>query len=250
MVCHTQLHARGYGSNLSTTGLIRVSRCRHTHSLPHSLTESLVSPSGKGGSVCSFSILYCIVVTLRRPVNRPLREPRMATNFSSVVNSPRQTWATFLGLPDDLDEYTLEDVRLSVSSYMVKSSSLAPSVSHERERQLTLSDFTEYMRRVGQPYAFMAAHRSQLAVGEGCDSTSFAAVTDCSAGLKQVPPVCFEVDFKLSRPRTFDHFSPPDQPYSSMVTLEKLAGHLDTVCPFCQGGCRHQDAMTDPDLVA
>jgi hypothetical protein len=173
-----------------------------------------------------------------------------SANFSSVVNSPRQSWATFLGLPDDLDEYTLEDVRLSVSSYMVKSSSLAPIVAHERERILTLSDFTEYMRRVGQPYAFMAAHRSQLAVGEGCDSTSFAAVTDCSAGLKQVPPVCFEEDFKLCRPRTFDHFSPPDQPHSSMVTLEKLAGHLDTVCPFCQGGCRHQDAMTDPDLVA
>ena len=44
-----------------------------------------------------------------------------------------------------------------------------------------------------------------------------------------MPEICFTEDFDLTRPETFAYFSPPDAPHTSMVTLERLAGYLDTV---------------------
>ena len=160
--------------------------------------------------------------------------------FSSVVNNPRQSWAEYLGLPEDLDEYTLDEVRSSVSSYVMPAANDAaatPAVAAQ-ERVITIGDFADYMRRVGEPYAFLAANRPQTlddgsddgdGDGDGPSASIAASDAERAEQLKHVPELCFQEDFDLSRPETFAYFSPPDQPHASMVTLEKLNGHLDTV---------------------
>ena len=154
----------------------------------------------------------------------------MAAYFTSVVNNPRQTWSEYLGLPEDLDEYTLDDVKTSVSSYVLPSTSTATPVV--QERVLGLADFKDYMRKVGEPYAFMIANRPQDNMSGNVSSVSASADSEAGkvAALNQVPNICFEEDFDLSRPETFSFFSPPDQPHATMVTLERLTGYLDTVC--------------------
>lgn len=151
--------------------------------------------------------------------------------FSSVVNNPRRSWTSYLGLPEDLDDFTLEDVRSSVSAYVAPAADVTSmAVPIMPGHTITMADFKEYMRHVGDPYAFMAANRP-FGVPEACEPT--AAVAGCDAeraeALKQVPEVCFQEEFELADPGTFAHFSPPDRPYASRVTLEKLQGYLDTV---------------------
>ena len=41
--------------------------------------------------------------------------------LSGVVNNPRSTWYDFFGLPEDIDEITLSDVRNVVTSYVMPS---------------------------------------------------------------------------------------------------------------------------------
>ena len=51
-----------------------------------------------------------------------------AEMLSGVVNNPRATWLQYFGLPEDLDEWTLEDARSAMSSYV--SSAAAASTTN------------------------------------------------------------------------------------------------------------------------
>ena len=164
----------------------------------------------------------------------------MAGGFSSTVNNPRTSWLEYLGLPEDFDEWTLVDVKDSVSSYLLpagEGAAATTSLTGHEERTLTLADFADYNRRIGQPYRFMAAHRPQPKP-DGAASSSNGAAGDAAgappdaqmADLSMVPDACFRDDFELSRPSTFAQFSPPDQTAAvAMVTLEKLGNYLDAV---------------------
>ena len=169
--------------------------------------------------------------------------------MSSVTNNPRQGWLEYFGLPDDLDEYTLADVRSAVTAYVapaggggngsgggeggdgVSGGSSAPLT---QERHVTLADFSDYMQRVGEPYRFMSANRPRdPAAAASAEEEAAAAAAgdgDGSGDLSAIPEVCFAAEFDLSRPETFAYFSPPDQPHAaSLITLERLGGYLDTV---------------------
>ena len=176
----------------------------------------------------------------------------MAYAGAGVTNNPRTTWLEYFGLPDDLDEYTLSDVTSAVSSYVLPAAAAAavggssgPAAlaatgnptsaavsTSAHEKLITLADFKDYLQRVGEPYRFMAANRPRSAEdladanGAGAsDPNGDAAAPDLST----VPELCFEADFDLSKPATFAYFSPPDQPHAASLTLERLAGYLDTV---------------------
>ena len=188
-----------------------------------------------------------------------------AEMLSGVVNNPRATWLQYFGLPEDLDEWTLEDARSAMSSYVSSAAAAsttngggaaasvsasaasgagATTVVARDEREITIDDFKNYLQRVGEPYRFMAASRQSAAEGaegsadgrDGAPSSSAAAsavarsAAERAAELSHVPQLCFAEDFDLSNPETFAFFSPPDQAHAtSMVTLEKLNGYLDTV---------------------
>ena len=156
--------------------------------------------------------------------------------LTGVVNNPRSGWLEYLGLPEDLDEWTLDDVRSSVSSYVTTPRAAGDAVlPPPTQRLLTLSDFKEYLTRVGEPYRFLAASRPQdgAAPDGAAAEVSDAAALDAAeqaAALKAVPAICFQEEFDLTAPATFASFSPPDQPHAvTTVTLEKLNGYLDTV---------------------
>mmetsp|Transcript_61890 Transcript_61890/g.122364 ORF Transcript_61890/g.122364 Transcript_61890/m.122364 type:complete len:756 (-) Transcript_61890:927-3194(-) len=167
----------------------------------------------------------------------------MSGVLTGVVNNPRATWLQYFGLPEDMEDWTLQDMRASVSSYVQtvgSTSGTAPTMA--QERVLTVADFQDYMQRVGEPYRFMEANRLPAAVPDGGESegdgNGAAAAADANekahreqlaAELANVPEICFQEDFDLSRPETFAHFLPPDQPHSSMVMMEKLNGYLDAV---------------------
>ena len=144
--------------------------------------------------------------------------------LSSVSNNPRATWLEYLGLPEDLDEWTLVDVKYTVSAYLSPVEGAGVSVSDKH--LVTRADFVEYLRGVGEPYRFMAVNRSRQQPSAETRSSSATFKVD----LSNVPKRCFEADFDLSRPDTFAHFSPPDQTAAvAMITLEKLGGYLDSV---------------------
>ena len=154
--------------------------------------------------------------------------------FTSVANNPRASWLEYLGLPEDMDEWTLVDVKDSVSSYLRPADVAAGLPVVPQERLITLADFKHYLTTVGEPYRFMAANRPRV---EGDDeaagsagSAKAAELARATADLAMVPDVCFQADFELSRPETFAQFSPPDQSgVVGMVALEKLGGYLDSV---------------------
>ena len=146
--------------------------------------------------------------------------------LSSVSNNPHTSWLEYLGLPEDLDEWTLVDVKYSVSAYLSPAEGGGTASVNSDPQTITLNDFIDYLRSVGEPYCFMAVKRPHQSADEADSSTAKRAV---KADLSNVPIVCFEADFDLSKPETFAHFSPADQSAVGMVTLEKLGGYLDSV---------------------
>lgn len=161
----------------------------------------------------------------------------MAGVLTGVVNNPRSTWLQYFGLPEDIDKWTLEDMRTSASSYVQTVGTESSTTPLTQERVLTIADFGDYMQRVGEPYRFMEANRPPAALPDGEGNGVLAAAEEeeaedraqLAAELANVPKICFEEDFDLSRPETFAHFSPPDQPHASLVMHEKLNGYLDAV---------------------
>ena len=124
--------------------------------------------------------------------------------FTSVANNPRASWLEYLGLPEDMDEWTLVDVKDSVSSYLRPADVAAGLPVVPQERLITLADFKHYLTTVGEPYRFMAANRPRV---EGDDeaagsagSAKAAELARATADLAMVPDVCFQADFELSRP--------------------------------------------------
>jgi len=146
--------------------------------------------------------------------------------LSSVSNNPHTSWLEYLGLPEDLDEWTLVDVKYSVSAYLSPAEGGGTASVNSDPQLITLNDFIDYLRSVGEPYCFMAVNRPHQSADEADSSSAKRAV---KADLSNVPNVCFEADFDLSKPETFAHFSPADQSAVGMVTLEKLGGYLDSV---------------------
>eukprot|EP00967_Tisochrysis_lutea_P066414 scaffold86504_cov26-Tisochrysis_lutea.AAC.1 len=111
----------------------------------------------------------------------------MASRFllSAATNNPSPSWLDYLGLPDDLAEWTLDDLRASLPSLSL-SGPLGGGGERERERErerggtrpagasagahaaftrleagreVTLDDFERYLRTVGEPYRFLHANR-------------------------------------------------------------------------------------------
>ena len=126
-------------------------------------------------------------------------------------------------LPEDIDEWTIEDLR----GLVVTPAPAFPAESPESKLQVTLADFRGYLESVGNPYRYLTANRP---VAGGCngdgDTSSSAQDTPSLAG---VPEICFRNDFDLAQPDTFAFFSPPEQPHATMVMLERLAQWLDQV---------------------
>ena len=126
-------------------------------------------------------------------------------------------------LPEDIDEWTIEDLR----GLVVTPAPAFPAESPESKLQVTLADFRGYLESVGNPYRYLTANRP---VAGGCNgdggTSSSAQDTPSLAG---VPEICFRNDFDLAQPDTFAFFSPPEQPHATMVMLERLAQWLDQV---------------------
>ena len=168
------------------------------------------------------------------PPPRTQVNARDMASLLSVTNNPRASWYDYLGLPEDFDDWTLVDVKDSVSAYLQPAADGAAPTSTTGREEILLTDFSEYMKRVGEPYRFMAANRpkpsSDGAGAAGGSSSSSGVSAAVSAELKTVPEACFQADFDLSKPETFGLFSPPEQTAAvGMVTLERLGGYLDTV---------------------
>mgnify|MGYP007078077696 CR=1 FL=1 len=163
-------------------------------------------------------------------MNRKTAPP--AQYLLSVVNNPRSSWLEYLGL-QDMDEWTLDDLRGSVVGLVSPATGSVPAPAPS-ETAITLGDFQDYLQRVGEPYRFLASNRSQPSVGAAAGSSSAPSIADADAPpagrstqLGMIPDACFSEDFELSRPETFALFSPPDQPHTTMVTLERLTHYLD-----------------------
>ena len=126
-------------------------------------------------------------------------------------------------LPEDIDEWTIEDLR----GLVVTPAPAFPAESPESKLQVTLADFRGYLESVGNPYRYLTANRP---VAGGCNgdggTSSSAQDTPSLAG---VPEICFRNDFDLAQPDTFAFFSPPEQPHATMVMLERLTQWLDQV---------------------
>lgn len=156
--------------------------------------------------------------------------------LAGVVNNPRESWMEYLGL-QDMDEWTLDDLKDTVTAFVAPVA--APLPPARSEGLITLGDFRDYLQRVGEPYRFLAANRPQAAAPiratSSADAASASASLDAAASqrLGMVPEACFDEDFDLSRPETFATFSPPDQPHTTQVTLERLTHYLDQVPTLC-----------------
>ena len=152
--------------------------------------------------------------------------------MSTHVNRPVGSWLEYLGL-DGLDEWTIDDVKKSVSSYVHP---VEDRLNEQERHQVGFHDFSNYLERIGEPYRFMAANRPTASRRISDDDHNGAGGDAITGGrtrptdLSLVPDICFKTDFELAHPQTFAHFSPPDQPHASMVTLERLAAYLDVVC--------------------
>ena len=157
--------------------------------------------------------------------------------LSSVANNPRSGWLEYLGLPEDLDEWTVEDVR-STAAGLGLSALVGPATAPAADASkangapippaaptpaLTLHDFQSYLQRVGEPYRFLASNRP------GADEPLPTFSSASAEALAAVPEVCFRADFSLADPETFDVFSPPGAPAAGMVMVEKLTHYLDQV---------------------
>lgn len=154
--------------------------------------------------------------------------------MQGVANNPRAGWLEYFGLPDNLDEFTLDDLRTKVSEYVS-----APAAGKaedgaapppEQHRLIGIADFRDYLQRVGEPYRFMAANRPQLhSAATDATNGGGGSSEEGAADLSSVPALVFAADFDLTKPETFGHFSPPAAPAASMVVLERLTQNLDTV---------------------
>ena len=130
-------------------------------------------------------------------------------------------------LPEDIDEWTIEDLR-----GLVVTPAPALSVeSPEAKLQVTLADFQGYLETVGNPYRYLIANRPVAGGSNGDAGTS--ASTQEAPSLVGVPEICFRNDFDLAQPDTFAFFSPPEQPHATMVMLERLTQWLDQVWWTC-----------------
>ena len=126
-------------------------------------------------------------------------------------------------LPEDIDEWTIEDLR----GLVVNPAPAFPAESPETKLQVTLADFRGYLESVGNPYRYLTANRPAAGGCNGDGGTSSSAQDTPS--LAGVPEICFRNDFDLAQPDTFAFFSPPEQPHATMVMLERLAQWLDQV---------------------
>jgi len=185
--------------------------------------------------------------------------------LSGATNNPHRSWYDYFGLPDDLAEWTIDDVRSTVVS--IAPSMLAGAGSGAAggangtfasspdllRRTITLADFERYLRTVGEPYRFLAANRpadalsgDKLCSPDECALAPAASRTgadrggeapggghlasaDAAARLAAVPPVVFDQRFELTDPATFGVFSPEGAPAATMVMIERLANYLDQV---------------------
>ena len=168
---------------------------------------------------------------------------RPMVHIAGVVNNPRPaTWLEYFGLPDDIDEWTIDDVRGSVTSLMGQTPGAAAGEGaagiggSASRRELTLADFATYLARVGEPYRFFDANRPSASAPAGADDAGGAGSGASASGeelahrLDGVPELLFRADFDLTDPRTFATFAPDAQPSAaSAVTIERLAQHLDRV---------------------
>jgi len=142
--------------------------------------------------------------------------------LSGAVNNPRESWLEYLGLPD-IDDWTLEDLRGSVTSFVTPASAPAPAAS---DHEITMADFQDYLRRVGEPYRFLSTNRLTACSNE---SAAPADEVPTDEDLSMIPAACFKEHFDLTTAETFNIFSPPDQPHTTMVTLERLTHYLDQI---------------------
>ena len=126
-------------------------------------------------------------------------------------------------LPEDIDEWTIEDLR----GLVVTPAPAFPAESPETKLQVTLADFRGYLESVGNPYRYLTANRP---VAGGCNGDGgTSSSTQDTPSLAGVPEICFRNDFDLAQPDTFAFFSPPEQPHATMVMLERLTQWLDQV---------------------
>lgn len=193
------------------------------------------------------------------PANGP---PSARFLLSGATNNPHQSWLGYFGIPEDIAEWTIDDVRSTVASIAPSVVSAAPAAAGANgsavppppaslRRTVTLADFDRYLRTIGEPYRFFATSRpavvgadSSEAGGGGLRGVPDRAVPDkggeapgvghlASAAtadrLKAVPPIVFSDSFELTEPETFRVFSPDGAPAASMVMIEKLANYLDQV---------------------
>eukprot|EP00966_Prymnesium_polylepis_P076028 1762715-Prymnesium_polylepis.1 len=63
--------------------------------------------------------------------------------LAGAVNNPRSSWLEYLGL-QDLDEWTLDDLKDSVTGLVAPGGAQVPAAS---ENVITLSDFRDYLQR-------------------------------------------------------------------------------------------------------
>ena len=197
-------------------------------------------------------------------------QPTRKGYLSSVSNNPRSNWYEYLGcaassgtscavllltranpmvrrLPEDIDEWTIEDLR----GLVVAPTPATPADPAESKLQITLADFQGYLDCVGNPYRYLAANRpvpqGVSANGTNGDASSSSAPQD-AASLAGVPEICFRSDFDLAQPETFGFFSPPDQPHATMVMLERLTQWLDQVRRRSRAApARRRRAVRPPD---
>merc|ERR1719223_739639 len=117
-----------------------------------------------------------------------LREPARGY-LTGVANNPRSGWLEYFGLPEDIDEWTIEDLR----GLVVTPAPAFPAESPETKLQVTLADFRGYLESVGNPYRYLTANRPAIAVGRpaagGCNgdggTSSSAQDTPSLAGVPE-----------------------------------------------------------------
>ncbi|EOD09244.1 vacuolar protein sorting 54 [Emiliania huxleyi CCMP1516] len=153
--------------------------------------------------------------------------------LSGATNNPNTSWLDYFGLPDDLGEWTIDDVRSTVATMTI-----------------TVADFEHYLATVGEPFRFLATHRPNggggggggegeaLSNGHGGGAAGnggraiAADVTERLGASPQscaVPQVVFEERFDLTDPSTFAVFSPEGAPHATLVTIERMTNYLDQV---------------------
>ena len=113
-----------------------------------------------------------------------LREPARGY-LTGVANNPRSGWLEYFGcapegaslptrcllrrcpnlrrLPEDIDEWTIEDLR----GLVVTPAPAFPAESPETKLQVTLADFRGYLESVGNPYRYLTANRPAIAIAVG-----------------------------------------------------------------------------------